>query len=559
MKCLMLVSKTIVLIIAVVAALAACFPLTDTDIWWHLACARQWVTTWTPVREPVVNVHEFFQQIVAFVYNIGGPQLLVAFKAVLWAGVFALFLLPSMKRSNLKLVTARGYAFLSIAVSLLFFFRYQFEIRPVVFSLLFLGVYWNLLPWLFAGWGIRNVKLTSRKERKAAFSRNIKRMVCMVFILALQWFWCKVQGLYILGVFFAYMLFAMEVWNRRWTGQQYRYKAFAILIAFVLLLLAMPYLHHEGANLFPYPFELLDRLLGLSPSATIFASEIAENRSPMTLLMAGENILQSSLMIVLCIAGIVAAISRLRHLESSSLQKNREQNGIRYGVDGFCALWLLISAALALSAERNFVLYLPVFLAMLVNLFDSPKRHRLRNPIKKTRLSAYLKNAAYNRPRLVSHALNFRLLTSKFLLPTILIAFIMGFWGKSLLAYDSMVAYQRVPVDATAWMVAHPHPGRLFNDDRAGGYLALMNPSDSIYIDGRFILKTAEFFENYLSYSSCPQLFLHDAESQNIDRVVLPLLYYARWDNLIATLDSAENWHVVYRDPFFVVMDRTGH
>jgi len=45
----------------------------------------------------------------------------------------------------------------------------------------------------------------------------------------------------------------------------------------------------------------------------------------------------------------------------------------------------------------------------------------------------------------------------------------------------------------------------------------------------------------------------------DIDRVVLPLRYYARWGDLIETLDSSENWHVVYRDSLFVVMDRTEH
>ena len=82
-----------------------------------------------------------------------------------------------------------------------------------------------------------------------------------------------------------------------------------------------------------------------------------------------------------------------------------------------------------------------------------------------------------------------------------------------------------------------------------------MNPSDSIFIDGRFILKTAEFFERYLEYSKSPQLFLRDADSLNVDRVVLPLRYYARWDHLIAVLDASKNWNVMYRDSFFVVID----
>ena len=86
------------LIVPLAVSLFAIFPLTDTDIWWHLACAREWVTTWTPVRTPVVNVHEYFQQVVGFVYALGGAPLLVAFKALLWGGVFALFLFP-LRRS----------------------------------------------------------------------------------------------------------------------------------------------------------------------------------------------------------------------------------------------------------------------------------------------------------------------------------------------------------------------------------------------------------------------------------------------------------------------------
>ena len=141
----------------------------------------------------------------------------------------------------------------------------------------------------------------------------------------------------------------------------------------------------------------------------------------------------------------------------------------------------------------------------------------------------------------------------------VLVAFVLGLWLRSISQYDSMVAYQRVPVAATQWMLENPHSGRLFNDDRAGGYLVFMNPSDSTFIDGRFILKTAEFFEKYLQYAESPQTFLHDADSLDIDRVVLPLRYYARWDKLLETLDSSEKWHVAYRDSLFAVMDRTEH
>lgn len=435
------------------------------------------------MREPVVNVHEYFQQVVAIVYDVGGAPLLVAFKAVLWSLVFALFL---------RGVKCRNLTSSAIAVVILFIFRYQLEIRPVLFSLLFLGIYWNVLPWLF-------------RTRNEMGGLCAKRVACVALVLVLQWLWCKFQGLYILGPLFAMIVVALQWWNSRGSGHQMARNLLLWRIAFVALLFAMPLLHRDGLNLFLYPFGLLDRLLGLSPSAAFFASEIAENRSPITLLMAGENVLQSALMVVFSVAGIVFAVRRLRHAET---------------------VWLLVTAVLALVAERNFVLFLPVFFAVVLK----------------------------TRP-----ALKGSLSTVYPMFAVVLVAFVLGLWLRSISQYDSMVAYQRVPVAATQWMLENPHSGRLFNDDRAGGYLAFMNPSDSTFIDGRFILKTAEFFEKYLRYAESPQTFLHDADSLDIDRVVLPLRYYARWDKLLGTLDSSEKWHVAYRDSLFVVMDRTAH
>ena len=558
----------LLLLVSVTVALFAIFPLTDTDIWWHLACAREWVTTWTPVREPVVNVHEFFQETVAFVYSAGGATLLVAFKAILWGCVFALFLWPSLKgvrrcgeKKSISHVVAdsvgekQSVILFAFFVVIIFIFRYQFEIRPVLFSLLFLGVYWNALPWLFreddrSRGAVLKTGLPGRdneknrcddfrlehhcEPRRGGTIYNESRFLSVMAILALQWIWCKCQGLYILGPIFTLIVLASEWWNRRRMGVSKNRKTLAFQVCFVTLLFLMPFFHRDGLNLFLYPFGLLDRLLGLSPSAAVFASEIAENRSPFTLLTVGENVLQSALMIVFCVIGIAWAFRKV------ILERSLGAIGSRAcSVNGYSALWLLATAILALIAERNFVLFLPVFFAVGVKCWSR---------------SCPCKHDRNARPTHLSYSL---FSTSYILLPTLLIAFVLGLWVKSFLAYDSMVAYQRVPVAATEWMKTHPHQGKLFNDDRAGGYLAFMNPSDSIFIDGRFILKTADFFERYLRYSQKPQMFLFDADSLHIDRVVLPLRYYARWDKLLSSLDSAENWHIAYRDLFFVVMDCT--
>ena len=498
-------------LLPIAVILFSIFPLTDTDIWWHLACAREWVTTWTPVRMPVVNVHEYFQLVVGFVYSLGGAPLLVAFKAILWGTVFALF-------------GCRAWQSL-VAVVLLFIFRYHFEIRPVLFSLLFLGIYWNILPRIFEDCRCDSRKgaVTASFECEACHCEPrrgaaISRCCFVALILAIQWLWCKFQGLYILGPLFALLVLFAKIWNSRKGGEKLSPKAVAWRVAFVLALFAMPFLHREGLNLFLYPFGLLDRLLGLTPSAAIFASEIAENRSPITLLLAGENALQSALMIVLCLVGIFFAIKRF-------ICRNSE-----FGVRNSELIWLMITAILALVAERNFVLFLPVLIGVLTTSSKQPK----------VATSSLI-------PRVP-------LPTVYCLLPTF---FILGLWARSLSAYDfSMVAYQRVPVDAANWMQKHPHSGRLFNDDRAGGYLAFVNPDDSTYIDGRFILKTAEFFENYLAYAAYPERFLSDADSLNMDRAIFPLRYYARWETLLQSLEKDSRWHPVYRDEYFVVFDK---
>lgn len=454
--------------IPLAVALFSLFPLTDTDIWWHLACAREWYLTWTPVRLPVVNVHEFFQQAAYAVYSVGGAALLVAFKALLWGAVFALFLWPFRREIRLNAASV------AVSVAFLFLFRFGFELRPVLFSLLFLGVYWNLLP-------------------------RLRHVPVALGILLLQWLWCRCQGLYILGPLFATAVLVPQIAKAGFRGRILR-------IGFLLALFAMPLLHGDGLRLFLYPFGLLDRLLGLTPSAAAFASGIAENRSPFTVLAAGENVLECVVSIALC---MVSSAWALRNILARR--------------EWVLSVALLTTAVLALVAERNFVLFLPVFFAAFLRLLSQME-------ICSQNVNLFLKVAG-----------------------VAVVACTLGFWARSLAAYDSFVAYQRVPVEAAAWMKAHPHGGRLFNDDRAGGYLAFVNPADSVYVDGRFILKTSEFFERYLRLAVEPSLFFSDADSLGIDRAVFPLRYYARWGTLLDALGASPEWEIGYVDEYYIV------
>ncbi len=566
--------KCSLLVIAVMAAVFALFPLTDTDIWWHLACARQWVTTWTPVREPVVNIHYFFQQTVGFIYGIGGASLLVYFKAVLWGIVFALILLPQSTDGK-----RRSFVRYAFVIGLLFLFRYQLEIRPVVFSLLFLGVYWNLLPVLFR----RNEP--SLGSRNVSWSCLLPKVAIGIVLLVIQWIWCKTQGLFILGPLFAACVFLVEMCK---AGEARR--RLLPWGVFPLLLFLMPFLHREGLSLFLYPLGLLDRLLGLTPSATLFASQIAENRSPVTLLLAGENTLVSFGMVFLAFVSVGHEVLRILILRRQVLQES-SRSILHHFV-------LLVTAVLALVAERNFVLFLPVLLSLLLNGSNYTKS--LFNVHSSRSISAAIPAPASEPPCSATFVIpasepgsDILFLKQKHflrVLSLVFVAFLCGLWFRSLQVYDrTLIAYQRVPVAAAQWMKTHPHSGRLFNDDRAGGYLAFVNPQDSIYMDGRFILKTAVFFERYLHFAEAPEDFLKYADSTGIDRAIFPLRYYARWEKVINTfqnspqLESSQvplaqsgqdsracqeaecsveskpsqtTWRLVYRDEYFAIFDR---
>jgi hypothetical protein len=515
------------LLAAIAAALFALFPLTDTDIWWHLAIAREWLVqgmlaadplTWTPSRVPWVDIHEYFERIVYFVFNSGGAYLLIAFKAVLWGCVFYLFARTGNKRNTEKFSRSGKLCAVALSVTVLFVFRYTFEIRPVLFTLVFLGAYWNILPELTAqGTSLR------------------KKLLSCIILSAIQWFWCRTQGLFILGPIFATLHFAFH-----FRGMPRKIKVEAAL--FIAFLFVLPLAHFQGKEIFLYPFPLLNRLLGATADASAFAGGIAENRSPFTLLLAKENLWQNGLLVILSIASLITAT---KNAVNGRIHADRRAR----------AAWLGTCAVLALIAERNAALFLPPFIAILLNWQSARCRAEsaAAGPARRLAVSqemAHVHSAPEQKKLLpVFHSIvHFVCLA--------LAAFALCFWVRSLTAYSTAVSRERVPVHAAEWCAGHPHSGRLFNDDRAGGYLSWKNPEEKTFIDGRFILRSPQFFERYLNYASAPETFIADADSMNIDRAVLPLRYYAKWGNLIPELLKTDRWHIVYRDEFYVVLDK---
>lgn len=477
------------LLFSLAVALFAFFPLTDTDIWWHLASARAFLEKglpesdpfcWTPSRAPWIDIHLYFQLLVHLVFSNFGSFGLVLLKSLAWGMVALLWVLPMKRRvSLLEFSVAIGFAFL---------FRYALECRPVFASMLFLGIFWNILP-----------------ELEKRFSARY--LLSAIFLLAVEWLWVRTQGLFSLGFAMSF-LYAAFSWKRFSAGQK---RGTGIFLA---TLWTVPLWRPQGLLLWLYPFGLLDRLVGGSPSAQVFAREIAENRSPLTLLCHGENEFAMFALIVAIFASFLFTLRRFRTEIS------------------FRLAWILLVCLLALVAERNLPLFFFPFAWLLGEKVSLAKY-----------FSRFCRGGTW--------------------IGCFLLAFTVGFFFRSLPAYIRSGAFlsvsaERVPVGATSFIRNHPLPGgfRIFHDDRSGGFLEWNLPNLKTYADGRFVLKDSAFFATYLGYAQNPENFFPDADSLRIGRALLPIRYFTPWKNLAESISRHGDWNVVYADSFYVVIDR---
>src|SRR6185436_6934827 len=90
--------------------LCAWYPLTDTDIWWHLASARRMLEQHAFLRsdpfclvslgKPWTDLHWGFQLLALGLWKLGGAAALVTFKVAALGGAAALALRPHLERRN---------------------------------------------------------------------------------------------------------------------------------------------------------------------------------------------------------------------------------------------------------------------------------------------------------------------------------------------------------------------------------------------------------------------------------------------------------------------------
>ena len=98
----------------------------------------------------------------------------------------------------------------------------------------------------------------------------------------------------------------------------------------------------------------------------------------------------------------------------------------------------------------------------------------------------------------------------------------------------------------------------MFNDIRYGGYLIWhLYPEKKVFVDTRLVIRSPEFFAEYLAISDCPELFTKVAEKFNITHAVLPSALFTRHLKLIKWLYNSGTWRLEYTDGASVLFVRS--
>lgn len=491
-----------VVVAAVFCGLVVFFPLTNSDIWWHLAAGREMLVrkaflrtdpfSFTSTGASWLDLHWLFQLLVFAIYRIGGVAGLVWGKSLLFGATCGLLFYAHAGR--------RDYAVGSGILCLLMFqVRFLVLARPVVLTLLLCAAFLFCL------------------ER----FRTGGRWWYLFPLLPAQIVWTNSQGLFALGVFiaWAYVVGMIAHWGMDGLRGQVRSPARgrremmllpAVPVALVLVCFVNPY----GLEGVLFPLRLFGRI---DPSVgNIYAENVTENAPLMSLLGREPGMVYT----VFVTAGLALLAMAL------DFRRIRVEHILILG--GFFML--------AYMAKRNILLFLFMTAPILSYHAAGIGRNMLL-----TRLEPSIRTL---------------LRTVVVLLVMIAIAARARGHVEMLRLYPEkdLLSPFRYPRGAVAYLKQHPVEGNVFNSVRNGGYLLWkLYPPQQVFIDGRLIIRTPRFFADYLSVLDEPEVFDSVADRFGVTHVVLPTeLFYTPapylYMPLIRKLYHDRNWSLVYTD-----------
>jgi len=501
----------LVLVLFLFSFFAVFFPLTNTDIWWHLAAGRLILEqggflTSDPFSlssqgQPWIDLHWLFQVLAYEAHSLGGNTALVFGKCLLFA-IAAVFMLKAVET---KAASQDSFSIRALAVALYVLLimagRQLVFVRPIILSILFISVFFFVLE-------------RFRKDQRPAI---------LLVLPLIQVLWSNSQPLFPLGpiILFCYLFgdgLAAIASRLRLSGFESGPSGKSLGLLGICLLfcglacLATPY----GIAGLELPFKLFGRI---EPwAADLFATQVTENISPWLLEQRGIE--------------FVAAFKWIAFVALGSfLLKPRRISLAR--------LALLLAMVLpALMANRNLLIF--YWVAGLVTLINVAR-------------------AFNSMPDQARKRVFYRLVQSPWLSMLVLLAmsFPLGAAMRQEGPIDQPSPF-RIPEKSAVLLENSGMGGNLFNSVRYGGYLIWkLHPTPCAYIDGRFVLRSGRQFADYLRAVDHPQAFEAFADLHDFSAVVLPVAKPDRYQKLIGYLYRSPDWDLVLTDGSETLFART--
>ena len=308
------------LIVASLCGFFVWYPITDGDIFWHLAAGREIINrfdflrtdpfSFTSLNIPWFDFHWFFQVLVFMTYIIGGYTLLQLLQSVIIASsVFFLYrVFPS------------GNMFIKASLFILTFFeiRYLLPLRPTSITFLCISIFI---------WAFNRYHLSNNKKY-------------LYVLLPLQVVWVNSQGLFLIGPAIAgtYLVsrylekFLIDP-KKKSTAKSFDTFSFSIFISVILVNVLNPY----TLKSFTFPFKLFSMI---SPSSKNVYSVLVDENTPLLSLFNTPDWHQAVSLLISVLIGIVLfRFIRLKRVY-------------------FSAIVAVVFLIPAFMAQRNIALYL---------------------------------------------------------------------------------------------------------------------------------------------------------------------------------------------------------
>ncbi|MEO6603649.1 MAG: hypothetical protein ABIQ16_27445 [Polyangiaceae bacterium] len=490
------------------AAATGLAPVSDGDIWWHLAAGREMVARGQILfsdpfsvgasGRPWADVHWLFQLFAyAVQLNFGLAGLVWAKCLIIGAGsVLLLRALPAKRGSWTRAL------FASLLIAGLFAARSLLLVRPVVVTLLFIALFFLVLERFNAdGRGRRLLLLPAAQILWANFQGLSALGPALVGAYALG------SGLTLLGTRYARWPLAPVVTS----GAQAR-RHFGLQCLSLVGCAAACCLTPFGLAGVTLPAKLLARLV--PGGENVFARSVAENVPPYLL----EHWSGEFWHLKWCFALLAVAVwSGGRRVQLAHV------------------LLLGGLSTLALMSNRNVLLLYwlgaPIaafYLAPVIRVVVSRLSRRRGPPI------AFAVNVA-------------------------VVAGLLGLCGTAAAretTLDRPTPF-RMP-EASSRVLAGLPGGAVFSADHQGGYLIWkLYPYFRPFIDTRLVLRSPEEFAQYLELSEEPERFTALQAREHFSYVVLPVAYPDRYLGLIAALAASSSWKLIFSDGSEVLFARS--